>query len=182
MSEKKEQKREEKLRHELQCFALVPKDLRCFRNRRLREVRHHATLLHGHRMRRRDYVLVIGILTLGWAFWLQRMGVNDYDDMLSNELIFARQTVARIVFNNPWPDQSPFFFLVLHGLRRVSESPFTLQFLNAVLLTMTLTATYALALAFSLALRRERARLSSSMRCLEMWAARRSDPPTVNRA
>src|SRR5262249_48392633 len=50
-------RREEKLRHELQCFGLVPKKLGCFRNRRLGEVRRHVALLHSHRTRRRDYVL-----------------------------------------------------------------------------------------------------------------------------
>jgi hypothetical protein len=98
---------------------------------------------------RRDYSLVIAILAVGWVFWLHRMGVNDHDDMLSNELIFARQSVATIVFHNPWPDQSPLYFLVLHAVRNIGESAYALQFLNAVLLTMTLTATYMFGLEFS---------------------------------
>ncbi|MBZ5557114.1 MAG: glycosyltransferase family 39 protein [Acidobacteriia bacterium] len=98
---------------------------------------------------RRDYVLVIAILAVGWIFWLHRMGVNDHDDMLSSELMFARQSVASIVFHNPWPDQSPLYFLVLHGARTIGESPFAVRFLNAALLTMTLVATYSFGLAFS---------------------------------
>lgn len=98
---------------------------------------------------RRDYIIVIVILAIGWAFWLHRMGVNDHDDMLSNELTFAGQSVATLVFRIPWPDQSPFYFLYLRALRAVGESPFALQFANAVLLTLTLAGTYLLALAFS---------------------------------
>jgi hypothetical protein len=99
--------------------------------------------------KRRDYIIVGAILAIGWSFWLQRMGVNDYDDMLSNELIFARQDVATLLFRIPWPDQSPLYFLFLHAIRRVGESAFALQFVNAVLLTITLVATYLFGLAFS---------------------------------
>ena len=100
-------------------------------------------------MGRRDYIFLIAILALGWAFWLWRLGVADYDDMLSNELMFARQSVSAIVLHNPWPDQSPLYFLLLHGLRKISESTFFIQFVNAVLLTLTLAATYAFGLACS---------------------------------
>jgi hypothetical protein len=72
------------------------------------------------------------------------MGVNDHDDMLSNELIFAREGVASLLFRIPWPDQSPLYFLFLHVIRWIGESAFVLQFVNAVLLTMTLLATYNL--------------------------------------
>ncbi len=100
-------------------------------------------------MARRDYGFVIIILAVGWTVWLQRMGIADHDDMLSNELTFARQSVSTLVLHNPWPDQSPLYFLVLHGVRKISESPFFVQFFNAILLTLTLVATYALGLAFS---------------------------------
>jgi hypothetical protein len=99
--------------------------------------------------RRRDYAIVIVILAIGWTFWLQRMGVNDHDDMLSNELIFARGDVMSLLFRNPWPDQSPLYFLFLHVVRAIGESAFAIQLVNAVLLTMTLVATYMFGLAFS---------------------------------
>ena len=98
---------------------------------------------------RRDYTIVVVILGIAWAFWLHRMGVNDHDDMLSNELIFARQDVATLLFRNPWPDQSPLYFLFLHAVRNVGESAFAIQFVNAVLLSITLAATYVFALTFS---------------------------------
>ena len=100
-------------------------------------------------MSRRDYVFVVVILTVGWAVWLQHMGIADHDDMLSNELTFARQNVSALVLHNPWPDQSPLYFLVLHAVGQISESPFCIQLFNAILLTLTLAATYALALAFA---------------------------------
>jgi hypothetical protein len=99
--------------------------------------------------RRRDAVIVILILTVGWTFWLQRMGVNDHDDAAANEILFAREPVTTIVLHNPWPDQSPLYFLVLHATRRLGESPHAIQFLNGLLLTMTLAATYVLGRAFS---------------------------------
>src|SRR5471032_2272541 len=80
----------------------------------------------------REYVSVIAILALGWAFWLQRMGLNDHDAGVSNELMFARAPVTTILCCNPWPDQSPLYFLVLHITRLASESPFAIQFLNAL--------------------------------------------------
>jgi hypothetical protein len=99
--------------------------------------------------RRLEYAIVACILAVGWAFWLQRMGVNDHDDMLSNELIFARQAVGSLIFRIPWPDQSPLYFLYLRALRLAGESAFVVQFANAVLFSATLAATYRLALAFS---------------------------------
>src|SRR4029077_10517770 len=60
-----------------------------------------------------------------------------------------REPVTTIVLHNPWPDQSPLYFLVLHATRRLGESPRAIQFLNALLLTMTLAATYGLGRAFS---------------------------------
>lgn len=98
---------------------------------------------------RRNYIYVIVILMLGWGLWLQRMGVNDHDDAVSNELVFAQEPVTAIVAHNPWPDQSPVYFLVLHAARTFGESPFAVQLLNALLLTMTLVATYAVGQAFS---------------------------------
>jgi len=77
------------------------------------------------------------------------MGVIDHDDMLSNELIFARQRLLNLIVHIPWPDQSPLYFLYLRLLRIGGASPFAIQFVNAVLVTVTLIATYALALAVS---------------------------------
>src|SRR5471030_3481803 len=77
------------------------------------------------------------------------MGLNDHDAGVSNELMFARAPVTTILCCNPWPDQSPLYFLVLHITRLASESPFAIQFLNALLMTAALGATYALARAFS---------------------------------
>jgi hypothetical protein len=82
---------------------------------------------------------------VGWAFWLHRMGINDHDDMLSNELLFARQGLATLLFHNPWPDQSPLYFVYLHALRTIGESPFVVQFANAALLSVALGVTYLLA-------------------------------------
>ncbi|HUR33866.1 MAG TPA: glycosyltransferase family 39 protein [Vicinamibacterales bacterium] len=98
--------------------------------------------------RRRDALVLGATLVIGWVFWLYRIGVNDHDDMLSNELLFARQGLATLLFRNPWPDQSPLYFLYLHALRTIGESPFVIQVANAALLTATLTATYFLAIAF----------------------------------
>ena len=41
-------------------------------------------------------------------------------------------------------DQSPLYFLALHVARNLRKSPFTIQLLNAMLLTLTLVSTYAL--------------------------------------
>lgn len=97
----------------------------------------------------RDYVLVIVILALGWGFWLHRIGVNDHDDAVSNELIFAREPVTTILSSNPWPNQSPIYFLVLHTAMNLGDSPFAIELFNALLLTVTLAATYVLGRAFS---------------------------------
>src|SRR6266567_2820550 len=94
--------------------------------------------------RRRDLAILIVVLLLGWVIWLHRMGVNDHDDAVSNELIFAREPVMTIVSSIPWGDQSPLYFLALHVARNLGESPFTIQLLNAILLTLTLVSTYAL--------------------------------------
>jgi hypothetical protein len=98
---------------------------------------------------RRDYTIVMSVLAIGWAVWLHRMGINDHDDMLSHELVFAREGVATLVSRIPWPDQSPLYFLYLHALRIAGESPFVVQFGNAVLLSLALAGTYLVALAFS---------------------------------
>ena len=94
------------------------------------------------------YASVFGLLAVlcGWAVWLHRIGVNDFDDMLSNELQFAAQSLSTIVRHLPWADQSPLFFVVLHWVRLVGESPLALQLVNALLLTATLAATWMLAL------------------------------------
>ncbi len=100
-------------------------------------------------VRRRDVISVGAPLVVGWAFWLYRMGVNDHDDMLSNELLFARQGLGTLLFHNPWPDQSPLYFVYLHVLRAIGETPFVVQFANAVLLSVALAVTYLLARALS---------------------------------
>src|SRR4029077_10065540 len=51
--------REKKMRHELQCLPLIPEDLSCFCNGRLRQTSDHAALLHRHRTRRRDNVFFL---------------------------------------------------------------------------------------------------------------------------
>jgi hypothetical protein len=94
--------------------------------------------------RRRDLAILIVVLLFGWVLWLHRMGVNDHDDAVSNELMFARESVMTIVSSVPWGDQSPLYFLALHVARNLGESPFTIQLLNAMLLTLTLVSTYAL--------------------------------------
>ena len=99
--------------------------------------------------RLRDAVVVILVLMGGWTFWLQRMGVNDHDDAASNEVLFARESMTTIALHNPWPDQSPLYFVARHAARPLGESPRAIQFLNALLLTVTLIATYALGRAFS---------------------------------
>src|SRR5262249_40233504 len=49
---------EEKMRHELQCLALIPEDLRCFCHRRPRQARDHVALLHCHRTGGSDHVFL----------------------------------------------------------------------------------------------------------------------------
>src|SRR5215216_6762803 len=46
------------MRHELECLALIPKDLRCLRHGRLGQSREDAALLDRHRTRGSDHVLV----------------------------------------------------------------------------------------------------------------------------
>ena len=98
---------------------------------------------------RHDRAIVVLILVVGWALWLHRMGVNDHDDTVSNELLFARGPLTTLICCIPWSDQSPLYFLCLHVARLFGESPFAIQLLNALLLTATLVSTYLVARAFS---------------------------------
>jgi hypothetical protein len=98
---------------------------------------------------RREFALIGAVLAVGWAIWLHRIGVIDHDDMLSNELIFARENLASLLFRIPWHDQSPLYFLYLRALRVAGGSPSLVQVVNGVLVSLALIATYALALAFS---------------------------------
>lgn len=73
-------------------------------------------------------------LALGAAFWLRRLGVNDLDDAASNEVLFARQPLRTLVFDVPWPDQSPLYFLVLHYWSALGESSRAVGLLQVVLI------------------------------------------------
>lgn len=99
--------------------------------------------------RRRESVLVGLLLAVAWAVWLQRFGVNDHDDMLSNELLFARNGLGTLLFHIPWADQSPLYFLFLRVVRLFGTTPAAVQAANGLLLTVSLVATYVLAFEFS---------------------------------
>ena len=46
------------MRHKLERLALIPKNLRCFCDRRLGQTCHHVALLDRHRTRQRDHALI----------------------------------------------------------------------------------------------------------------------------
>lgn len=85
-------------------------------------------------------------LVLGAGFWIQRIGVNDLDDAASNEVIFARQPLATLLFDIRWPDQSPLYFVVLHLWRRLGESSRALAILQLALLSLGVVLLHRLAL------------------------------------
>ena len=83
------------------------------------------------------------VLASAWGLWLHRLGVIDLDDAASNEVLFARQPLANVLFDLPWTDQSPLSFVLLHFWRRAGEDPATIRMLNLVLLTASLLLLYA---------------------------------------
>src|SRR2546425_8304964 len=98
------------------------------------------------RPRLRVYFPLVLAFALGSGFWLQRLGVNDLDDAASNEVLFARQPLATLLFDVKWPDQSSFYFVVLHFWRRVGESPRVLACLQLLLLLAGVVLCHRLAL------------------------------------
>ncbi len=82
------------------------------------------------------YLPLALVLAIGSGFWLQRLGVNDLDDAASNEVIFARQPLATLLFDARWPDQSPLYFVVLHFWRAFGESPRAMALLQLALLSV----------------------------------------------
>ena len=93
-------------------------------------------LLPEERPRLSKYLPLLLALALGAGFWLQRLGVNDLDDAASNEVIFARQPLATLLFDVKWPDQSPVYFVLLHFWGRLGESSRAMAFLQLVLLSL----------------------------------------------
>src|SRR3989441_11732980 len=98
------------------------------------------------RPRLRVYFPLVLAFALGSGFWLQRLGVNDLDDAASNEVIFARQPLATLLFDVRWPDQSPLYFVVLHFWCRLGESPRAMAFLQLALLSLGVVLLHRLAL------------------------------------
>src|SRR5260221_13296866 len=82
------------------------------------------------------YLPLALVLAIGSGFSLQRLGVNDLDDAASNEVIFARQPLATLLFDARWPDQSPLYFVVLHFWRAFGESPRAMALLQLALLSV----------------------------------------------
>ncbi len=85
------------------------------------------------------------ILLLGGCFWLQRLGVNDHDDAVSNEVLFAREPLAVLLFRMKWADQSPLYFVLLHFWRGIGDSPLAVECLNLIQLLASLFLLHRLA-------------------------------------
>ena len=86
------------------------------------------------------------IVCLGIAIWLQRIGINDYNDAQANELIFSRNSLATILFDMKWADQSPLNFIVTHAWLAVfPESPFSLRCINVLITAGCVVAVHAIA-------------------------------------
>ncbi len=92
----------------------------------------------------------VGALTaVGCGVWLYRLGANDYDWVIAEEVLFARQPFWRIVFHNRWLDQSPLPFVVMRLARGFGESPFAVSLPNVILLAASLISIFFVARAVS---------------------------------
>jgi hypothetical protein len=83
------------------------------------------------------------LLAGAWGVWRHRLDVIDLDDAASNEVLFARQPLANVLFDLPWTDQSPLSFVLLHFWRLAGEDPATIRLLNVALLTASLLLLHA---------------------------------------
>ena len=75
-------------------------------------------------------------LALAWPLWLHRLGINDYDDGVSNEVIFAQSPLSQILFDLRWADQSPLYFVLLHFWTLLGRDPFAVKLMNVALLSL----------------------------------------------
>ncbi len=97
------------------------------------------------RSARVEALAVLLLLAVGAALWVQRLGINDLEDTVSNEVLFSREPLGTILFRMKWPDQSPVYFVVLHFWRGFGESPFAVRFLNLVVYVLALIGFWRLA-------------------------------------
>jgi hypothetical protein len=93
----------------------------------------------------RDRIWLGLLLALGWSVWLFRLGINDLADGDANELLFAASPLRTVMFAVKWPDQSPFYFVVLHFWKAFGDSPFAFRTLNLAIVSLIVIALYELA-------------------------------------
>lgn len=84
-------------------------------------------------------------LLVAWTLWLYRLGINDYDDGVSNEVIFAQSPLAKILLEPRWHDQSPLYFVLLHFWTLLGRDPLTVKSLNVLLLSVGLVLVWRIA-------------------------------------
>jgi hypothetical protein len=101
------------------------------------------------RDRLRSIAAVTALTGAGSVVWLWRLGANDYDWVIAEEVLFARQPLWRLIFHNRWPDQSPLPFVVMRAARVFGESPFAVSLPNVVLLAACVVAIFLTARAVS---------------------------------
>ena len=95
--------------------------------------------------RKKSALALVLAACIGLALWLPTLGLNDLDDASSNETIFTRGPLVRILFDNKWDDQSPLFFAVLHFWQRaVGSDLFRIKFLNVLITLGTIAMIFAL--------------------------------------
>src|SRR5258708_14625439 len=107
-------------------------------NRRSVGLRSHGPQLRTHMSAERsdglrELAAVTALTCAGCALWLYRLGANDYDWVIAEEVLFARQPLARLIFHNRWPDQSPVPFVVMRAARVFGEGPFAVSLPNVLL-------------------------------------------------
>lgn len=67
--------------------------------------------------------------------WLPSMGIQDFEDAMSNEVEFSRQSMQKVFYDIPWKDQSPFYFVVLKLWRVLAEDSIPgIRALNVVMI------------------------------------------------
>ncbi|MDH4017592.1 MAG: glycosyltransferase family 39 protein, partial [Actinomycetota bacterium] len=86
------------------------------------------------------------IVLIGLTIWLQRLDVNDHGIMLANELIFSREPLATLLFHMRWDDQSPLYFVVMHGwMQLFGESPAAIRLMNVPVMMAVVVVVHQIA-------------------------------------
>ncbi|HUG54968.1 MAG TPA: glycosyltransferase family 39 protein, partial [Vicinamibacteria bacterium] len=93
----------------------------------------------------RERLAVAALAAGAWSVWTHRIGISDLDDAASNEVLFAREPLATILFDLKWADQSPLYFVVLHFWRAFGESPAWIKSLNLIAVTLAVVLLYEVA-------------------------------------